>query len=394
MSSLRKYTPVASDLRVCETMAARWSSMPLTDCLNEIGNYLGVRHIFPVASGRVALYAILKAALPSGSKVVLPGYTCYTVAAAVVRAGMTPILSDSSRDDLGYDIEGLKKTLETNDDIRAVVVCHLFGIALDIDEIKRLAGPEVIVVDDAAQAFGIKAINTFLGTGGKAGFYSFGRGKNLSMVGGGLIVTDDDDLAARIKSLFDSEFKLAGGGGAEWLKAASYNCLTRPMIFNLISRLPGLHLGKSVYNPNFDLRRLSNFKIHLLHRIFGTGEKLNADRLEISMKYLSLLDGKQGISIPRSQIDGHPGTLRLPLLIDDPAQRTEILNRSIKSGWGLSTMYPTPLNQIKELPQLARFHLENSEYIARSFITLPTHRHIQRAERTNGIVEKIAGLVR
>jgi dTDP-4-amino-4,6-dideoxygalactose transaminase len=391
MGIMRKYTPVASDLPIHDVMAARKSAIPIDECLQEIGTYLGTRHLFPAVSGRAALYAILKATLSDKSKVVLPGYTCYTLPAAVIRAGMIPVLSDSRKTDFGYDPDKLRGTMTKHPDIKAIVVCHLFGIALDINEIRNIAGPEVMIIDDAAQGFGIKADGEFLGNGGEVGFYSFGRGKNLSLVGGGLIVTKNDALAEKIKGVIDSEFSARPGSSGEFLRAASYNRVIRPGVFSLLSRLPGMKLGRSIFDPDFVLSRLSDFKIRLLHRIYGIAEKLNSDRLEVSCRYLSFLDGNDSITIPKSSLDNSPGSLRFPVLVKDPANRSEVLRIGAKCGWGLSSMYPTTLNKIKQLPPTSEDELAGSESIARSIITLPTHHHIQSGG--NILIEKISGLL-
>ena len=390
MNILRKYTPVASDLPPTEVSAAWRSSKSSEECLGEIGSYLKVRHLFPVSTGRAALYAILKAALPPGSKVVLPGYTCYTVAAAVIRAGMRPVLSDSRKDDLGYDSEKLSETIRSHPDIRAVVVCHLFGIALDINEIREIVGPEILIIDDAAQGYGLKVKGRFLGTGGDAGFYSFGRGKNLSIVGGGLLVTDDDNLAGKIAALIKSEFKEATDSVSGYIKARSYNLVTRASIFGILSRLPGMKLGRSVFDPDFEIARLSDFKIRLLHRICKTAEKMNAERLDLSMQYLSILGDNPSVAIPKSQMDGQPGSLRLPVLIADTGKRREVLRIGDCRGLGLSTMYPTALNGVEALPERMTYNLDGAEAIAESIVTLPTHHRIKSGGRD--LIKKIAGL--
>jgi dTDP-4-amino-4,6-dideoxygalactose transaminase len=389
---LKKYPPVASDLPFREVMAARRSSKTVEECLSEVGSYLDVRHLFPVSSGRAAIYLILKAMLPPGSKVILPGYTCYTLAAAVVRAEMIPILSDSDPADLGYDLNELQKTLNNHPNAKAIVACHLFGIAVDIKAIRTMTGPDVLIIDDAAQGYGIKINGKFLGTGGDVGFYSFGRGKNLSLVGGGLLVSDDDLIADKIEKVIKEEIPTGTKSSDGMMKAALYNFAIRPLCFNIISRLPGITLGRSQYHPGFAISGLPDFKKRLLYQIHRTAEKMNAARMNISQKYLELLGGNDSLSIPRSRMDNQPGSLRFPVLVKNERKRLEILAEGRRRGWGLSGMYPTTLNKIAGLPQLTELKLNGSECIARSIITLPTHRHIQSADKDCGIVNMIAGL--
>lgn len=389
---LRKYPPVASALPPGAVMAARRSRLTSDECLKEVAEYLGARYLFPVNSGRTALYLTLKAALAPGSKVVLPGYTCYTVAAAVVRAGMTPVVSDSDPADLEYDLDALRGTVREHANIKAVVVCHLFGIAVDIAKIRGIVGSEVLIIDDAAQGYGIKAGGRFLGLGGDVGFFSFGRGKNLSLVGGGLLATNNDFLGDKISALSEAELPGAGSTGKEWLMALAYNPATHPVWFNILSRLPGITLGVSRFDQEFPVAGASAFKVRLLREVFRLAEGENDNRRQVARRYMELLQGKAGIAIPRSRVDDNPGTLRFPVLVANVGRREEILRQGTRRGWGLSGMYPTALNGIPQLRQELAAKLPGAEAIARSIVTLPTHRFMQRAGTPTGIVEKIAGL--
>lgn len=375
--SFKTYPPVAADIPPSDVLAAWRSRQPVAECLDDIASYLQARFVFPTRSGRSALFAILKAALAPNAKVILPGYTCYTVAAAVMKAGMVPVLSDSDPTDLGYDLDDLRKTLSRHPDTRAIVVCHLFGIPLDISLIQRMAGSEVLIIDDAAQAFGIKEGEHFLGAGGHAGFYSFGRGKNLSLAGGGLIVTNNGAVAEKIRVLMEQEFPPAGASIAEVIKVGLYNGAVHPAAFNVLCRLPGIKLGQSRFDPAFPLAGWSPFKVRLLHRLLPKARQLNSDRMIVSRQYSSILGALDGIIIPHSKMNRQPGSLRFPVLIRDAGKRETLLALSGRKGWGISPMYPTGLNGLPQVVGSERYSLKGADYIARSLVTLPTHRWIQ-----------------
>jgi dTDP-4-amino-4,6-dideoxygalactose transaminase len=358
----------------------------------ELGAYLGIRHLFAFNSGRTALYAVLKSALAPRSKVILPGYTCYTVAAAVTKAGMTPILSDNNHIDLGYDLDELRRTLTAHPDCEAIVVCHLFGIVQDIEAIRKIVGSEILIIDDAAQAFGIQAGGKWLGTGGHAGFYSFGRGKNLSLVGGGLLVTNTTFLAERLRAAVKDEFPTPKSSFAELLRATAYNFAVRPSVFGFISRLPGTEIGRSEFDPQFDAAGLSCFKIRLLQRIYKQAEILNAERREVSRRYLACLEGNSMLTIPRSSLNREPGNLRFVVLVGDQDKRTRILTEAKRRGWGLTAMYPSTLAGVIPRYDAPEFRLKGSEHIARSIITLPTHRQILKADAKGKLIDHIAEL--
>lgn len=391
---IKRYPPTAAYLSPADAHAAWRSSMPVEECLAEIGVYLGIRRLFAFNTGRTALYAALTSALAPRSKVILPGYTCYTVAAAVVKAGMTPILSDNNHMDLGYDLEELRRTITAHPDCKAIVVCHLFGIAQDLEAIRKVVGPEILIIDDAAQAFGIKAGGQWLGTSGHLGFYSFGRGKNLSLVGGGLLVTNASFLEERLEEAVANEFPTPPSSFTELLRVTAYNFAVRPSIFGLISRLPGLEIGKSEFNPQFDAAGLSCFKIRLLHRIYKQAETLNAERGEVSRRYLACLDGNSMVMIPKSSLNREPGNLRFVVLVGDQGRRTKILTESKRRGWGFTGMYPSTLAGVIPPNGAHEFRLKGSEHIARSIITLPTHRQILKADTEGKLIERIAELFR
>jgi len=391
---LKTYPPVAADIPIRDVIAAWRSGEPAEACLGQVREALRVKHLFAVNSGRAGLYLILKMMLPEGSKVILPGYTCYTVPAAVVKAGMTPVISDSDPHDLGYNLEALLKTVESHPDVKAIVVCHLFGIGLDIEVIRKIVSPDTMIIDDAAQAFGIKINERYLGTNGDAGFYSFGRGKNLSLVGGGLIVTDDDTIADKINNVMDEYVANDAVSGADLIKALTYNTATAPSMFNLLSRLPGMHLGRSVYKPEFEVAGMAIERLRLLARIHGLIGEMNRDRDKIADRYMELLDSVPGISLPRSYLNDRPGSLRFPVLVDDPARRADILAKSRRLGYGISPMYPTALNAVSDLVEYVDGDLEGSIRIASSILTLPTHKYLRSADNNFDAVDQIAGLLR
>jgi len=387
----KTYPPVAADIPRREVIAAWRSSKPLEVCLREIGDYLGIRHLFPVNSGRTALYLMMKATLEPGSKVIVPGYTCFTVPAAVIMAGMTPIISDSDPSDFGYDLAALTRTLQKHPDVKAIVVCHLFGIGIDMDTIREAVGPDVAIIDDAAQAMGIRIKGRHLGTFGDGGFYSFGRGKNLSLAGGGLLVTHDDTAARKIESELGEYFSHSTEG-AGLPRLLLYNTATRPGVYNILSRLPGIGPGKSEFRIDFETAVMPPKKVRLLARICSIADVMNADRRKIADRYESILGDMAGVFIPRSKMDGRAGILRFPVLVDDPVRRAGILHRAKRERLGLSGMYPTALDAVPELRGSAVSDLSGAHRIADTVVTLPTHRFIRVDNDRDGVIESIAGL--
>jgi FlaA1/EpsC-like NDP-sugar epimerase len=160
----------------------------------EAAAYLGVKRTIGVANGTDALVLALDAlGVGPGDEVICPAFTFYATAESVARRGATPVFADIDPVTLNLDLEdtAAKVTART----RAIIPVHLFGRLLDV---RPLLGLDVPVLEDAAQAFGapgaaqLGAISTF----------SFYPTKNLFCLGdGGLVATNDEELAERVKLL-------------------------------------------------------------------------------------------------------------------------------------------------------------------------------------------------
>src|SRR5436309_1199496 len=121
----------------------------------QIRRRFGVRHVFLVSSGTAALTLSLKAlrSLSGRTEVVIPAYTCYSVAAAVEKAGLRPVLCDIDPSTFDFDHALLERTLGAN--TLCVIAHHLFGVPSDIERIRAVCSARgIFVVEDAAQAMG------------------------------------------------------------------------------------------------------------------------------------------------------------------------------------------------------------------------------------------------
>jgi hypothetical protein len=159
----------------------------------------GVRHVFLVSSGKAALMVTLKAlrSLSPRREVVTPAYTCFSVPAAIVHAGLRPAPCDIDPSTFDFDHALLERTL--TDDTLCVIAHHLFGVPSAIDRIRALCEAQhIFVVEDAAQAMGTESGGRKLGTLGDVGIFSLGRGKNITCGSGGIIVTNSDRIADAI----------------------------------------------------------------------------------------------------------------------------------------------------------------------------------------------------
>ncbi|HEX7766321.1 MAG TPA: DegT/DnrJ/EryC1/StrS family aminotransferase, partial [Nitrospira sp.] len=154
--------------------------------VSELKAHYAVRAVFLVTSGKAALTVILRSlAVASRRKqVIIPAYTCFSVPSAIVKAGLEVVLCDVDQDTLDFNFAELEGLL--NENVLCVVSTHLFGRPADTERVKQLCGGKgILVVEDAAQAMGGQTGDRLLGTIGDVGFYSLGRGKNMTCGTGG-----------------------------------------------------------------------------------------------------------------------------------------------------------------------------------------------------------------
>lgn len=174
----------------------------------ELAAYCGARHVVTCASGTDALLMVLMAKdVGRGDAVLCPSFTFCATGEAVALTGATPVFVDVDEATFNMDPDSLKRGIATAKKLglkpRAVMPVDLFGQSADHDAIAAIAEAEdMFVLDDAAQAFGASYKGRRLGTLGLATATSFFPAKPLGCFGdGGAIFTDNDELAATLRSI-------------------------------------------------------------------------------------------------------------------------------------------------------------------------------------------------
>lgn len=173
----------------------------------DITNLLGVRHVFTFSAGRMALYSILKALdIGEGDEVILPGYTCVVVPAAIIYAGARPVYIDISRRD--YNLDADKIEAKITDKTRAIIAQHTYGIPCNLDAIKEICDRyKLFLIEDCAHLLGTSHKGKKLGTIGDVAFFSTDHTKFISTSVGGITVTNNDLVGQKLKNIYeDSPF--------------------------------------------------------------------------------------------------------------------------------------------------------------------------------------------
>ena len=189
---------------VAETYRSGWLSMgPRTQELEEkFAGYVGTKHAVAVSNGTAALHlAAAAAGLGPGDEVIVPSLTFVATVSTIRQTGATPVFADIAGLDRPW-ISAEAAEGGIGDRTKAIVNMTYGGHPSESSELAELASERgLLLLEDAAHGLGGSQDGRHLGTFGLAGAFSFFSNKNLPVGEGGMLVTDDDDLAARARLL-------------------------------------------------------------------------------------------------------------------------------------------------------------------------------------------------
>lgn len=372
---------------------ARWAGAmasvrdPRASLAAAVESTFGVGHAALTCTGRAGLTVLLRAFRRIGAadadEVIVPAYTCYSVPASIVRAGLRPRLVDVNPETLDYD----RDALEAADTSRAlaIIATNLYGLPNDLPSLVDFGRARgLFVIDDAAQSMGAVSSGRPAGTWGDAGLYSLDKGKNVSAIDGGLLVTNvdrvRDALTAEMATLPDPS---AGRRAEHVVKALIYATLLHPRVYWIPNAIPQLGLGRTVYTTEFAIDAqdpsLAALAIVMLRHLdrFTNARRANATRIA------EAIGGSRGITIPQEGAGSQAAWLRLALLVEDPARRAQLLIDLNAAGIGATGSYPASLADVPELQaSLAGgpADMPGARLVASRILTLPTHPYVSSAD--------------
>ena len=318
----------------------------------EVAAYCGVRHAISVASGTDALHLALRAAnVGPGDEVITTPFTFIATAGAISQTGARPVFVDI--DPATYNIDPAQVAGAVNERTRAVLPVHLYGQPADlapIREICRVHG--LALIEDCAQSFGAEYGGRKSGVYGDLGCFSFYPSKNLGAYGdGGMVITDSDSAAERVRRLRDH------------------------------GRIEGYSHGMIGYNSRLDelqaavlrvkLRRLDDYNARRRGNARRYGERLVESEVVIPAE-----DGK-GLHVY------HQYTIR--------TKQREAMRRALSAaGIASAVYYPVPLHrQEVYAAQYAGARFPAAEQAADEVLSLPMYPELSEAQ-----IEEIARVVR
>ena len=367
-----------------------------------VAPWLPAPDVFPFLRGRVALYAILRAAgVGEGDEVLVPGFTCVVVAAAVQYTGARPVFYDIDRRTLNGD-PALAAALIT-DRTRAVLVQHSFGMPAPLGDLPRLCRERgILLVEDCAHAMGAVVDGRPVGTLGDAAFASLQWSKPVTTGLGGLARVNRPDLRDALARLYDTEFRDPSLPREMTLAllAGAYRRFYRPSLYwrarETYHRLSALGLvqGSSSdaelldpampprYRERFGRRRwgqldaaLARLPSVLDHRRRGRGTRPGSGR-------------RRGVPVQ----EGPPGAvsawLRFPLLAPD---RPALLDAARRRRVELGDWFNAPLHPAVADPSVFGYRegmCPVADDVCRRIVNLPTHPGVDDRE-----VERVLGFL-
>lgn len=317
--------------------------------------------------------------------VILPAYGCPDLVAAVLYAGARPVLVDTSPDDPGYDLEALARRMGA--DIVAIVAVNFLGIQERNTELRTLAEAHgAWLIEDRAQSFP----NGDAALAGDAVVLSFGRGKPVNLLGGGAILLRNESIREVDEELMApfaaSTLKRLRPGITERvalrMRATAFNFLARPIPYGLVSRIPGIGLGTTRYQPLPAVKGLDGVRLACLGVNVANWLGHERWRERAWEEALGRIGGIQLLPLRlRKRLER---LLRYPILLPN-RESCEAMRRSmVVRRLGASQFYGRPLPQIKDVPKVVAKQgpFPGAQAFAERLMVLPLHdevrtKHIQ-----------------
>ncbi|MEA3560876.1 MAG: DegT/DnrJ/EryC1/StrS family aminotransferase [Candidatus Omnitrophota bacterium] len=303
---------------------------------NNIASYVGTRHAIGVNSGTDALYLSAQAlGFGPGDEIITVSHTFVATIGAIVQCGAKPVLIDI-RDDFNMDVRQIEPVVTSK--TKGIIPVHLNGCSCQMDEIMKLADKyNLKVIEDAAQALGASFNGKRCGSFGNTGIFSFYPAKMLGTAGdGGMVCTDDDELAHKLKALRDN---------------GRVDSLTMVECFGYCSRLDNLHAA--ILNMKF-----KHFP--------GWVEK----RREIDDVYYKGLKDIPEVKLPLRSDERFFDVYQNYVI--RVKKRDELVSYLKDSGIEILVSWPIPLHRQKSL-NLNHFNLPVTEQVSSEVISLPMY---------------------
>jgi len=359
------------------------------------------KKIYTVSSGSAALALSLKTLQSASSKVevIMPAYTCPSILAAILDAGLNPVICDLSYPTFSYDLNALERKINSN--TLAVIAVHLFGIPVPISKIRKITEKNnCFLIEDSAQLLDNRSViktswanNTNLsnmkrpvqtGSLSDLSVFSFGRGKPFSLLAGGAVCVNNTDLIPFIEMTYQSipQVNKAVASGKYLAKLLAYAILFHPRFYWIPEKMPFLHIGETIFTTDVDYGRMLSLTERLGAHMLPFLESIGDRRRYLTELYADRLHHH------RYRFDYFPDLanctrlLRFPLLFKECEDRDRNLALLAKRGLGVSGSYPAPINMIEGVSSYLNSQMiyPNALLLSQRILTLPLHDFVKPSD--------------
>ncbi len=344
---------------VLKVLESRWLTMgAVTQAFEaEFAAYVGSKHALAVANCTAALHlACLVAGLGPGDEAIVPSLTFVATANAVRYTGATPVFADIESDQ-NLCISASTIEARLTEKTKAILVMHYGGYPCDMPGIMALARERgLMVIEDAAHAVGSELEGRKLGTWGSVGCYSFFSNKNLTTGEGGMLVTDDDVLAEKLRIL-----RSHGMTAMTWDR----------------------HQGHAW---SYDVTALGyNYRIDEIHSALGRVQlqkldKNNAIRRRLTSLYREYLQELvPQVGVPFEGAKGVSACHLFPILLPKDTKRDGFMEQMKLQGIQTSIHYP-PTHSFQAYADIPHSPLPVTNDVASREVTLPLYPTLTEAQ--------------
>lgn len=328
----------------------------------------GMHQVAFFQSGTASLAAALREATrrrASEPEVILPAYGCPALVAATRFVGAAPVLIDLEPDRPWLSLEALESACSPR--TAAVVAVNLLGCGERIEAIRSRIG-DALLIEDSAQHL------PEAGPRGDLVVLSFGRGKPLSVLGGGAVLSPSAEVSVT------GEPPRRDGALGHRLKLEAYNLLTRPLAYGVLERLPGLRIGETRYAS---LDAIGPIRESSLLRLWPNLERHRQRSRRVEEAVAAVVSRAAGaaalVDLPRACGAAGPH-LRYPILARDADHASALMSRL--AGRGVSRFYERALPEVQGVADrvTVRGALPHARDFAARLLTLPTHADVTKSD--------------
>jgi len=373
---------------------------PTLELEKKFQEYLNTKYAFAFNSGRTAFLAILKSLNIKKGEVLLQAFTCNAVVNPIIKAKLKPVFVDINEDTLNIDTFDLEKKI--SDQSKIILVQHTFGMPADMNKIMEICQKyNLILIEDCAHSLGAEYNGKKLGIFGKAALFSFGRDKVISSVFGGMAITNNEEMAKKIKeyqnkliqpSCFWTFQQLLHPILNNFLIIPLYEFFGIGKWFLIFFQKIGF-LSKAVKNeekqgmiPDSFAKKLPDKLALLALNQFNKLEKILKNQKEIANFYQENIKNYNFLLPPNTL-----GRIYMRYsLLSKNKDTDKILKKARKQkfflddGWRKTVIVPPDTNQKKLGYQASS--CPKAEIIAKNIINLPTHINISK-EKAKRIID-------